>query len=329
MSIRRSTLQKWIDTCSQNPLLVVGDLMLDHWVWGQVSRISPEAPIPVVDVVRYTYTPGGAANVVSNLRTLGVPVRMVGVVGRDESGRRLKTLLKREGADVSGVVADPTRPTTLKTRIVAHSQQVVRADFESRESLSPALQVQVLEVFQRHLEDCRGVVFSDYNKGLFQPGLVGSMIALAQQKGVPLLGGPKPENLDRFLGATLITLNAREAHQASGVATTPLANLLEAGSRLASRLPGSHLVVTRGEQGMTLFEQGGKVHHQPALASQVFDVSGAGDTVLATLAWSLAAGAVPAQAIEVASHAAAVVVKKVGTATASAQEILESFQEPR
>lgn len=317
-------LQSYLRRCRELPLLVVGDLMLDHWVWGSVTRISPEAPIPVVDVQRYTYTPGGAANVFTNLHEVGVPVKLVGVVGRDDSGRKLRALLRREGADVSGLVSDAARPTTLKTRIVAHSQQMVRADFESRQPIDAAVQNELLERLATLLPQVELVVFSDYDKGLFQPDFVARLLAMAQQAGKRVLGGPKPANLGRFTGADLVTLNAKEATEASGHS---LANPQAAGDELRRQLPGSHVLITRGEHGMSLFEKDGSVHHQPALATQVFDVSGAGDTVLATLAWTLAAGATPAQAIEVASHAAAVVVRKVGTATASPGEITASFED--
>lgn len=322
---KKTWLHHCLARCPKVPVMVVGDLMLDHWVWGSVTRISPEAPIPVVDVQRYTYTAGGAANVVTNLRELGVPCFQVGVIGRDDSGRKLRAILRREGADVSGLITDPARPTTLKTRIVAHSQQMVRADFESREPLSASIQGQVLERISELIEKVELVVFSDYDKGLFQPELVQVLFETARRAGKRVIGGPKPGNLGRFQGADLVTLNAKEATQASGHPALPLDSLLQAGAELQRQLPGSHVLITRGEHGMSLFEKSGAVYHQPALASQVFDVSGAGDTVLSTLAWTLAGGATPAQAIEAASHAAAVVVLKVGTATANPEEILTSF----
>lgn len=325
--LKLAQLQKLLQRCPQLRLLVIGDLMLDHWVWGSVSRISPEAPIPVVDVQRYSYTPGGAANVVTNLRALGVQVQLLGVVGRDDSGRKLRAILRREGVDVSGLVADPDRPTTLKTRIVAHSQQMVRADFESRAAVGPAIHEQLLEHLRKALPQADLLIFSDYDKGLFQIEFVQAMLELAAQADRKVIGGPKPSNLRRFRGASLVTLNAKEAAEASGHSTRALEQVLKAGHELRQQLPQSHVLITRGENGMSLFEAEGRVHHQKALASQVFDVSGAGDTVLSSLAWAMAAGASPAQAIEVASHAAAVVVRKVGTATADVSEILHSFQE--
>jgi rfaE bifunctional protein kinase chain/domain len=318
-------IQALLQKCQELSLVVIGDLMLDHWVWGSVSRISPEAPIPVVDVERYSYTPGGAANVVSNLLALGVKVRQLGVVGRDDAGRRLRALLRRSGAEVSGILSDDSRPTTLKTRIVAHSQQMVRADFESRAPLSPEQQRLLLQQLELALPHCQAVVFSDYDKGLFVPELAGAMGELCRAAGRPLLGGPKPSNVDRFLGCSLITLNAKEAAAATGLPTNNHEQVALAGAALRARLPGTHVLVTRGEQGMTLFDKDGAVHHQKARAKQVFDVSGAGDTVLASLSWSLAAGATPAQSIEIASHAAAVVVTKVGTATATPEEIRACF----
>jgi len=325
--VKPQQLQRHLEHCPQLKLLVVGDLMLDHWVWGSVSRISPEAPIPVVDVQRYTYTPGGAANVVTNLRALGVGVQLVGVVGRDDPGRKLRALLRREGADVSGLVTDGERPTTLKTRIVAHSQQMVRADYESRKPVVGLTQEALLEQVRQRLPSVDLLVFSDYDKGVFQPEFAQAILELARQAQKLAVGGPKPANIGRFVGADLITLNAKEAAEASGQSIQTQEGLLAAGARLRQQLPGSHVLVTRGEHGMSLFVREGKVHHQKALASQVFDVSGAGDTVLSTLAWTLASGMTPAQSIEVASHAAAVVVRKVGTATASASEILGSIHE--
>lgn len=311
-----------LDRRTRQPLLVLGDLMLDHWVWGSVSRISPEAPIPVVDVERYTYTAGGAANVVTNLRALDVPVELFGVIGRDDSGGRLKRQLAQEGASVDGIVADPDRPTTLKTRIVAHSQQLVRADYESRAPLSEELQAQLLERLAERLKPGRLLLLSDYDKGLFQPRLLEQLRSLVKERGARVIAGPKPANFATFKGVELVSLNAREAALSSGL---PASQLESTGDALRTLLPGASVLVTRGEHGMTLFSAEGAQHHVPALATQVFDVSGAGDTVLATVGWTLACGARPEEAIRVASVAAAVVVRKVGTAVASAEEIQQGW----
>jgi D-glycero-beta-D-manno-heptose-7-phosphate kinase len=325
--VDRRPLLELLQRCRNHPLLVIGDLMLDHWVWGSVSRISPEAPIPVVDVQRYTYTPGGAANVVTNLRALGVPVHLMGVVGKDDAGRRLRTLLRKEGVNVAGVVTDESRPTSLKTRIVAHSQQMVRADYESRAPLTFEVQKHLLQALEQHLPEVSMVVCSDYDKGLFRPEFVDGLLQRARHAGKSVIGGPKPGNLACFRGAALVTLNAGEAAQAASHPTTSEDGLRQAGEELRRRLPGTHIVITRGENGMSLFQHDGPVAHAPALATQVFDVSGAGDTVLATLACTLAAGATPVEAIDIASHAAAVVVRKVGTAVATSHEIAASYIE--
>ncbi|MBI3925962.1 MAG: D-glycero-beta-D-manno-heptose-7-phosphate kinase [Armatimonadetes bacterium] len=303
-------------------VLVIGDLMLDHWVWGSVSRISPEAPVPVVDVERYSYTPGGAANVVSNLCALGSRVSLLGVVGLDDSARKLRGLLNRQGVDVSGLIPDRTRPTSLKTRIIAHSQQVVRADFEQRAPLRDP----PLKKMRRWLAGAGcfdAVMLSDYDKGLFRtPGIEE---LLSELRDRPRIAGPKPENLDRFAGMDLITLNAREAAAASGLDTAREEGVLEAGRALRQRLGGRGAVlITRGEHGMSLFEEG-EPRTVPALATQVFDVSGAGDTVLTVAGLCLAAGASLDDAIVLASHAAAVVVRKIGTAVATPAEVVRSL----
>ena len=318
------------ERCPELKLLVLGDLMLDHWVWGAVTRISPEAPIPIVDVERYTYTPGGAANVVNNLRMLGCTVSVAGVVGADDGGRRLRALLRRMGVDTSGVIRDPQRPTTLKTRIVAHNQQVVRADYESRMPLDAEIQTQLLDWISPRLSEFQAVLVSDYNKGLFNESFVSQLLGLFWEHNSLVVVGPKPENFKLFAGVELLTLNAKEATATSGLPTNNHEEVLTAGKRLQQMAHGSAIVVTRGEHGMSLFPRShDQPYHMPALASQVYDVSGAGDTVLSAIGLVMAGGFPPQAAIELASHAAAVVVRKVGTATATAGEILSSLEENR
>ncbi len=306
--------------------LVAGDLMLDHWVWGTVHRISPEAPVPVVEVERYTYTPGGAANVINNLHCLGAKTSVLGLVGKDDSGRKLKHLLRKNGVDVSGVMTDPERPTTLKTRIIAHSQQVVRADYEKRISITPELGSKFRNwILQAGKFDL--VILSDYDKGMFSDGSLVNIIR--QMEGPLILAGPKPNNLRNFNGMHLVTLNASEAAAASGLTADTEESTIEAGRQLLAQLPDTpHIVITRGSEGMTLISRQGETHSIPALASQVFDVSGAGDTVLGVLGLALASGADLQTALTLASHAAAVVVRKIGTATATPNEIISSMKTP-
>ncbi len=315
-----------LEEFSRLKLLVVGDLMLDHWVWGAVTRISPEAPVPVVDVHRYSYTPGGAANVVSNLRALGAKVGLLGMVGDDDSGQRLKTMLAEEGVDVAGILTgDDGRPTTLKTRIIAHSQQVVRADFERRAPFSTELMSQALSWCDDHLEQYDGILLSDYDKGLFRSPQADQLLTRLAAK--PTIAGPKPVNFDHFRGLRLITLNALEASNVSGLATKSDEEVEQVGQRLLERSQGQAVLVTRGERGMTLFRGNSPSFTYPALASQVYDVSGAGDTVLTLLGLCLSVGAQWEEAVAVASHAAAVVVRKVGTATPTVPEIMASIEQ--
>lgn len=309
-------------------ILVVGDLMLDHWVWGEVSRISPEAPVPVVDVEHYSYTPGGAANVVANLKTLGATVDLAGVVGADDAGRRLRTMLRRQGVGTAGIVVQENYPTSLKSRIIANHQQVVRADLEVRTAAKPETWKQILAWIKEHLNEYSAVVLSDYNKGLLWGNHVAELIAVINNS-VPVIAGPKPENIERFKGVKVITLNASESRTATGHNPDTPNGLKMAGEALLKMLTPAEVVITRGSVGMSLFQPNHPMVSVPALASQVFDVSGAGDTVLSVVALCKAVGVDTSEAIALASHAAAVVVRKVGTATVSSEELLASLDQDK
>jgi D-beta-D-heptose 7-phosphate kinase/D-beta-D-heptose 1-phosphate adenosyltransferase len=299
-------------------VLVVGDVMLDEWVWGSVSRISPEAPVPVVAVEDHSFTLGGAGNVASNLRAIGARVSFAGTVGDDAEGRRVLELLDAIDVARSGVIALGDRPTTRKTRIVAHNQQVVRADWESAVALSAAdrerLRANVAQLALEH----DAVVLSDYAKGLFSRDIVEAA------SGAPIVAAdPKPANIDLFAGVTCVAPNAAEAAAASGIALTDDASLERAGAALLERLRCRYVVVTRGERGMALFGSDGERMKIPSVARTVYDVSGAGDTVIAVLTLALAADAPIVLAMQLANFAAGAVVGKLGTATASPSEILE------
>jgi len=298
-------------------VLVVGDAMLDEWVWGSVSRISPEAPVPVVAVSDHSFTLGGAGNVASNLRAVGARVAFAATVGDDAEGRRLLQLLDAIEVERSAVVACADRPTTRKTRIVAHNQQVVRADWESAEALSTADSDTLCTRVARLAAECDAVVLSDYAKGLFSERLVRAAGAARV-----VAADPKPKNIGLFRGVTLVAPNAAEAAAASGVAIKDDATLERAGAELLSRLGCRYVVITRGERGMALFGAGGERLVVPSVARTVFDVSGAGDTVIAVLTAALAAEAPIELALQLANFAAGAVVEKLGTATASPDEIL-------
>lgn len=304
-------------------VLVIGDLMLDYWVWGSVSRISPEAPVPVVDIAHHSYTPGGAANVVANLKTLGAEVDLLGVIGADDIGRRLRVMLSRQDIGIDGLIADEDYPTIMKTRIIANGQQVVRADLETRSQVKDHVWSKLLKWAEEHKDLYNAVVISDYDKGLLWGNHIQDVIKIF--KNVPVLAGPKPVELERFMGCSLITLNAKEAKAASGCDTSSASGLEQAGKNLLEELNLNSVLITLGERGMALFRKDTPTVKVPALASQVYDVSGAGDTVLAVMSMCAAVNAPITDAMHMASHAAAVVVRKVGTATVSSEELLDSL----
>ena len=298
-------------------VLVVGDVMVDEWVWGDVSRISPEAPVPVVAVRDHSFTLGGAGNVASNLRAIGARVSFAGAVGDDAEGRRVCDMLDGIEVGRDAVIALGDRPTTRKTRIVAHNQQVVRADWESAEPLGSADRARMCALVAQAAGRHDAVVLSDYAKGLFSRELVEAANACAV-----VTADPKPKNIALFAGLTCVAPNVAEAAEAAGIAIRDDASLERAGSALLARLGCRYVVVTRGERGMALFGADGERLLIPSVARTVFDVSGAGDTVIAVLTLALAAGAPMTLALHLANFAAGAVVAKLGTATASPAEIV-------
>jgi len=299
-------------------VLVVGDVMLDEWVWGSVSRISPEAPVPVVAVDDHSFTLGGAGNVANNLRAIGARVSFAGTVGDDAEGGRVLGLFDEIEVDRSAVIALSDRPTTRKTRIVAHNQQVVRADWESSAPLAASDRARLGALVAGLASQHDAVVLSDYAKGLFSREIVDAANAAAV-----VTADPKPANLDLFAGVTCVAPNAGEAAAATGIAIKDDASLERAGTALLERLRCRYVVITRGEKGMALFGSAGERMLIPSVARTVYDVSGAGDTVIAVLTLALAADAPIGLAVQLANFAAGAVVAKLGTATASPAEILE------
>jgi D-beta-D-heptose 7-phosphate kinase/D-beta-D-heptose 1-phosphate adenosyltransferase len=306
-------------------VLVVGDLILDQYVWGGVSRISPEAPVPVVTVSSETLQLGGAANVSNNIRALGGRVDLCGVIGGDEAGRQFLAVLERQDLGRDGILTDRDRPTTKKTRIVAHSQQLVRFDVERCAGISGVLEARLIRYVAACIRSAKALVVSDYAKGVVTPRLMADLTALAHRYGIPVIVDPKVAHIGRYKGATVLTPNHLEAVQAAGLHGDDEATLLEAGRQLYQRLGCQAVLITRGEHGMSLVEAGGRVTHIPTVARQVFDVTGAGDTVVATLALALAAGASMAQAARIANHAAGIVVGMVGTGTVTAAQLDEAL----
>jgi len=305
---------------------VLGDVMLDEYIWGRAERVSPEAPVLVVEVEGRTFGPGGAGNVAANLASLGAKVFMAGVVGEDAPARRLKEALEERGVDTSGLVSDPERPTTVKTRIIARGQQVVRVDEESREPIPEGVGRRLISALRKGLKGADALVISDYAKGVLTPDVVSAAIAMAKAREALITAGPKPQNLRLMRGCFVVCMNEKETLEAlvlEGIGrpdrgrgdewTLLLPDLIE-------RLGLERIVVTRGDKGMLAYE-GRSGFSVPALKVEVFDVSGAGDTALSALTLALAGGASLKEAVELANLAGAAVVRKVGVATTSVEEI--------
>ena len=315
-------------------VLVVGDVMLDHFIWGSVGRISPEAPVPVVDFERENFMPGGAANVARNLAALNAPAELFGIVGRDSAAYRVKTLLAEQRIGCGGLKGTVTRPTSVKTRIVAHKQQVVRIDREMRDGLKGALTGRLMRALESRIKHSAAVIVADYAKGVVTQPLLDELRRLCHPRGVWLSMDPKPVHHLNLADLSLITPNRKEAFELAKLSDEtrnedPLADkhLLQVAAKLLNELRPAVLLITLGEMGMLLCQRGKKPHHIPTVAQEVFDVSGAGDTVIATFTLAFAAGASPLEAAIISNHAAGIVVGKIGTATVTQEELLASFAE--
>lgn len=298
--------------------------MVDQYVWGEVSRISPEAPVPIVHVERESVRPGGAANVYANVLSLGGHALLCGVVGADDVGATLLEQLHLNGKQ--GIFVDPTRPTTKKTRIIAHNQQVVRYDVERRDDVSSRLTKQIVNYVKAHGSSLSCVVVSDYCKGVVTPSLMAQLRALARRRLLPIIVDPKVEHLGYYDGVTVVTPNHVEAQQASGRAAHDYEAVHRAGHHLRRQLGCDAVLVTRGEQGMSLCEATGRSWHIPAVARQVYDVTGAGDTVVGTLALGLSAGASIRESATLANQAAGVAVGTIGTAAVTNAQLKEALR---
>lgn len=315
-----------LQTLPERKVLVLGDVMLDEFVWGDVTRISPEGPVPVVDVRRESVHLGGAANVLANLISLGAHGWVVGVVGNDFAGERLRDqLLQLNSGGDGGVIVDETRPSTTKTRIVAHSQLVVRADRESRAPVDEKLAAKIVAQLKEKLADAHAFVVSDYDKGVVTPNILREILPFAYER-VPVLIDPKLRNFSSYRPATLVTPNHLEALRMSDTEDHSDDGSHEAARIIQQKLGCDAVLITRGDRGMMLLETGAQPVYVKTAAREVYDVTGAGDTVIATLAAALASGATMLEAASLANHAAGIVVGKVGTATATADELIATFE---
>jgi len=321
---RFSALKKIIENFGNARVLVIGDLILDEFIWGHVSRISPEAPVPVVLFQKEHFMPGGASNVANNIASLGGKVSIAGIIGNDEHGAILKDELKNRGVDVSGMLIDDSRPTTLKTRVVAQQhQQVVRIDKESAEPLHDGTIAKLASFVEDKIGRIDALIIEDYGKGVITPKLLARIVPIAKRSKKIILVDPKEEHFSYYKGVTVITPNNHEAARAVGFEIKDDQTLAKAGQTLLKKLNCAIALITLGENGMALFRKGAPMVHIPTVAQEVYDVSGAGDTVIGSYALALAAGADPIEAAHISNCAAGIVVGKVGIAVVTPQELID------
>ena len=298
-------------------ILVLGDVILDWYWWGQASRLSPEAPVPVVRKQRTTLQPGGAGNTAANLAALGARVSLFGVMGKDSHADDLKAALSAYGVETSGLMADASRPTTTKTRVIAAHQQIVRVDEESTGPIEPDIVNDVLTAVKNEIGGADAIVISDYAKGFLTPELLRAVISV----GKPVFADPKGADSTRYKGVFLLKPNRLELGLLTGLPSETHADILVAGSRLAASMPGTHILVTEGSEGMTLFTDSQAPEHLAPAPRQVFDVTGAGDTVLAVIAMAVTAGASWPAAMQLAAEAAGIAIGQMGSVAVSLKQL--------
>ena len=324
--MNKQEMTSFISRFKSARIMVIGDLMVDEYIWGSVSRISPEAPVPVVSVTSESLRLGGAGNVVNNIHSLGGKVLIGGVVGNDEMGRKIVQDLHKMGVETKGVVIEPDWITTVKTRIIAHQQQVVRYDREIVRPIRPEALKKILSLLEDRVNEVDAVLISDYGKGVVCQELVDRVRSLTLGAGKIISVDPKVKNFPLFQKVTIITPNHHEAGQAAGRWIQSEEDLMEVGRQLLQQLQCGSILITRGEKGMTLFQDTGEITNIPTMAKEVFDVTGAGDTVISVLTLALAVGADPKQAAVLSNYAAGIVVGEVGTATLKASDLEDALR---
>jgi rfaE bifunctional protein kinase chain/domain len=325
--MERKRLKRILSKFSKVKILVVGDIMMDRFIWGKVSRISPEAPVPVVTVEKETFLLGGAANVMNNIHSLGGKVSLCGVIGDDEMGQKIVNKLNEMGIGLKGIFVEEGRQTTTKTRIIAHQQQVVRIDREATDDLKVPTLPNFAKFLRKNMENFDGIILSDYGKGLLTKELIQATIRRARETKKFIMVDPKLKNFFYYKRATVVTPNAAEASAASGILINDLSSIKRAGKMVLKRLGCDALIITRGEDGIAIFEPHKKPVLVPTIAKEVYDVTGAGDTVIGTMALALGAGARVIEAAKLANYAAGIVVGKIGTATVNQEELINVIKE--
>lgn len=322
----RKRLTEIVNRFDEAKVLVIGDVMMDEYIWGDVSRISPEAPVPVVKVVKESFIPGGAANVVRNINSLKGKVYLVGTIGNDLLGKRLKKVLAKTGVSTQGLIIDRSRPTTQKTRIIAHSQQVVRIDKEKTDSVASHTRKRLISALERFINRVDIIVVSDYGKGIIASSVLKKIFSLAKKHKKRVVIDPKVGHFKDYRGATILTPNKNEARVALGGVLTEEESIHSVGKRFLKELNLNALLITRGAEGMSLFQKDKEIINIPTVAQEVYDVTGAGDTVTAVLALGLATGADFLPSAQIANFAAGIVVKEIGAATVSKKDLLKRIR---
>ena len=323
----KSRLLRIIGQFKGKKILVIGDIMLDKYIWGEVSRISPEAPVQVVNVLRESYAPGGAANVANNIAALDAKAFMVGIVGNDNAKDSLISELEKREIDVEGIFTEKNKPTIQKVRVIGRSQQLLRFDYEEKGYVNADTEKNILDFILGKIDGADAVIVSDYAKGVITKNLMEKIIKISMEKNKIVIVDPKPRHKDFYKNSTLITPNHTEAHQMTNLEEEENTDndAGKMGKRLIKEL-NSNVLITRGEKGMSLFEKNGEITHIPAYAKEVYDIVGAGDTSVAFLTLALASGASFKEGAIIANHAAGITVGKIGTSTVSIEELRESIE---
>jgi rfaE bifunctional protein kinase chain/domain len=312
VSFTESRLKALLEDFRGKRIAVVGDLMLDRYFWGSVARISPEAPVPVVEIESESMRLGGAANVANNVKSLGADPILIGVIGNDNTGTLLHDLIVENAFTPIGLIVADDRPTTVKTRVIAHGQHVVRFDRETKTEISDTLQRKILDIVRQNVHSLDAIIIEDYNKGVVVKSLINELVDMAEKDKKIITADPKFDNFFEYRGATVFKPNSKELEAAMGVKLIDSDAVEEVGKALMKRVKARNILLTRGEKGMTLFEETGTITHIPAKTRKVADVSGAGDTVISTITVALASGATVREATSLANYAGGVVCGEVG-----------------
>ncbi len=315
LSITQQRIDELLSNVRTKRIAVIGDVMIDRYIWGNVNRISPEAPVPIVEVESESSRLGGAANVANNIVSLGASALLLGIVGDDFSGKEFRSILEQQNASAEGIISDSLRPTTVKTRVIAHHQHVVRIDREEKNDIGPEVQQKILSVLEKNIDSLDGIIIEDYNKGVVVKELIHAIIELANRKKKIITVDPKFNNFFEYKNVTVFKPNKKETEEVFGKKIKNQTDVLAAGKTLIEKLNADNVLLTRSEKGMSLFEKNGNVTHIPTNARNVADVSGAGDTVIATLTVMLAAGATISEAALLANYAGGIVCGEVGIIT--------------